>query len=244
MRCTRSNSGLRAIPKSALVVLLGWTGGAVDAMGYLVLYRLFTAQMSGNTLHLAVALGRHDLRVALERAAVIAAFIAGALFGALVIEIVKRRFPGAAFALTLGIEIVLLVTFWIVAAQASFAPRADSATYFALLALAAPAMAIQNVALRKVGGTVVHTTFVTGVIVVVCESLVNVVAARVFDGRRDAESEAALRVLLPVYPAYLSGGLAAALVFLARPVYAPSIGLVPLVGVWLYAAISRTPIFP
>lgn len=79
----------REDPKSALAVLLGWTGGAVDAMGYLVLYRLFTAQMSGNTVHLAVALGRHDLRVALERAAAIAAFVAGALFGSLVIEIVK-----------------------------------------------------------------------------------------------------------------------------------------------------------
>lgn len=139
---------------------------------------------------------------------------------------------------------MLLLTFWIVAARASFAPRDDSTTYFALLALAAPAMAIQNVALRKIGGTVVHTTFVTGVIVVVCESLVNVVSARVFDRRRDRESEAALRVLLPVYPAYLIGGFAASLVFLAQPVYAPAVGLVPLVVVCLYAAVSRTPIFP
>lgn len=32
--------------KTALTLLLSWTGGAVDAIGFLLLYRLFTAQMS------------------------------------------------------------------------------------------------------------------------------------------------------------------------------------------------------
>jgi uncharacterized membrane protein YoaK (UPF0700 family) len=37
-----------------LIVLLAFTGGWVDAVGYLVLLHLFTGHMSGNTIALTV----------------------------------------------------------------------------------------------------------------------------------------------------------------------------------------------
>jgi len=132
-----------------VTLLLSWTGGAVDAIGYLLLYRLFTAQMSGNTVALAVALGLGDRRVIVERGSAIAAFVAGVLLGACLLEIAKRRFRRSGFAPIIVLEIALLGAFWAVGAGSGFAPVADSRAYFILLALAAPAMDCKMQRCRK-----------------------------------------------------------------------------------------------
>ncbi len=217
--------------QAAVTLLLSWTGGAVDAIGYLLLYRLFTAQMSGNTVALAVALGRGDRRIIVERGSAIAAFVAGVLLGACLLEIAKRRFRRSGFAPIIVLEIALLGAFWAVGAGSGFAPVADSRAYFILLALAAPAMGLQNATLQKVGGTPVHTTFVTGVLQRASESFVAAIAARLFDRRRDPKSEHDVAVLAPVYACYFVGGFAGAAVYLTAPVLAPITALAPLVCV-------------
>ncbi len=122
----------------------------------------------------------------------------------------------------------MLCAFWIAGAIVAFAPSEGSGAYYLLLATAAPAMGMQNATLRRVGGTPVHTTFVTGVLTNISQALAGVVASRIVDGNRNRDAEHVLAVLTPVYAAYLAGGLAAAVVFLARPSLAPPVALVPL----------------
>jgi len=145
-----------AAPRKRLVILLAGAAGCLDAVGYLML-GLFTANMTGNTILLGLSLGRAAWAEALHNVAAIAAFVAGAGAGTLVVRSLRRLAHG------LGAEAVVLalaVAAWIVFG----APRgrvAEPAAYW-LIALLAAAMGIQSAAVRRVGEQRVATTYVTG----------------------------------------------------------------------------------
>src|SRR5690242_16935724 len=61
---------------------LAWVGGSLDAISYLALGHVFTANMTGNTVLLAVALGSGNLMRALRSVAAVVGFALGVAIGA------------------------------------------------------------------------------------------------------------------------------------------------------------------
>src|SRR5215472_15796501 len=90
-------SGARSLLRSpatlrdALVLLLAFTAGCVDAVSYLGLGHIFTANMTGNTVLLGLALGQAQWFAALRSAVALAGYLAGAAGGALLIDRAPRR---------------------------------------------------------------------------------------------------------------------------------------------------------
>jgi uncharacterized membrane protein YoaK (UPF0700 family) len=178
----------RAVRNRAwLARLLALNAGFVDAVGFLVLVRLFVAHMSGNTAALGVALGERHWGEALFRASPIPAFVLGTALGAAACEIAARRGVRSTFALACGLETILLLLFLVCGYRpfhtGSLTPDLGWPFYL-LAALPALAMGVQNASLRRVGGVGVRTTFVSGVLTNLAEEAVQVLFWLSDTGRR------------------------------------------------------------
>ncbi len=150
--------------KAAVALLLTVAAGTVDIVGYLALYRTFTAHMTGTTVHLGNALVVHRWPEAIISGSVVVAFVLGSVVGRVIVEIGVRTRMRSIVAVTLGLEAALLSAF-----LAGYQPPpaggvAPTATAVALLALLAAAMGLQTATLTRVGPLTVHTTFVTGML--------------------------------------------------------------------------------
>lgn len=159
--------GLLSSPNAWVAVTLAWVGGCVDAIGFLMLAHLFTAHMSGNSAAMGAFLGAGRGGAGLHRAFPIPLFVLGVVLGYALLEGTRRGGGRHAFRVILGIEAILLILFW-VSGQLVFqghAPRQGVGVAFhAVAALPVLAMGLQNTALRHVGRTGIHTTYVTGVL--------------------------------------------------------------------------------
>ena len=105
--------------------------GALDALSFLRLGKVFTSFQSGNVLFLGLGLGQGDSGLVVRAGAVLAAFFAGAALGA------------RATHVALGVETALLVAFaalWFLIGT----PDEHPIGRVALLALAGAAMGIQG----------------------------------------------------------------------------------------------------
>lgn len=176
---TPSDDLARAEASRSLATALAGVGGFIDASGFLVLFGLFTAHMSGNTTGLGVAIGTGDWSSALERFFVIPVFVLATAGGVAWIESATRRARSVAardraIVAVLGAEIAALVVFMVsgelLRHDAGFA--VDSAGFFLVGTAAATAMGLQNAALRRVNVDSVHTTFVTGMLTEAAVALV------------------------------------------------------------------------
>ena len=122
--------------------------GYVDAIGYTTMGSIFAANMTGNTVLLAVAAGRGDGARATGYATTLAAFLAGAIASALL-----RRVTGRPIAALLAASVLLLA-----AAIAHLPPHAS-------LALLAVAMGLQGAAITRFATATMSTVVVTATIV-------------------------------------------------------------------------------
>jgi uncharacterized membrane protein YoaK (UPF0700 family) len=163
---------MASTPTTAKVIpyaLLGMTAvtGLVDAVSFLSLGRVFTANMTGNVVILAFATARvPGLSIARSLTALLA-FLVGAILGGRIMARAgadsQIRFAAQAFAL----EVVFLS----VASFCSIGYRSDSPEHsfqpFALIALTALAMGTRNAAVRKLAipdlTTTVLTLTITGI---------------------------------------------------------------------------------
>src|SRR4051794_41385859 len=97
-------------PRRHLVLMLAltFTTGIVDAVGYLGLDRVFTANMTGNVVILGMALvGADDLPI-LGPALALLGFMAGAALGGRVLRRSDRAWTGLTTWLFLGVGVVTL----------------------------------------------------------------------------------------------------------------------------------------
>src|ERR1700722_8095713 len=95
-------------PKAAVALLLTFASGIVDISGFLGVFHMFTAHLTGATVHLGNSLTDHDWGQAFAAVVIVAAYAGGSLVGRLVMEIAARRdFPRVA-SITLTIEMALL----------------------------------------------------------------------------------------------------------------------------------------
>jgi uncharacterized membrane protein YoaK (UPF0700 family) len=164
------------IPPSAYGISfpLAWVAGYVDAVGFLTLAGLFVAHMSGNTVRLGVFIGGGDWSLAAQRFVPIVVFTLGVVAGIAFVEALRRRSTPATVRV-LGIEAALILVFMLVgrAVLGSDSAPAGSWDYYLLAIVVVLAMGLQNVALRRVAGLPIHTTFVTGMLTYVGEEIVH-----------------------------------------------------------------------
>jgi len=153
---------------------LAWVAGYVDAVGFLTLAGLFVAHMSGNTVRLGVFVGDGDWSLAAQRFVPIVFFTLGVVAGIALVEALRRRSTPVS-ARVLGIEAALLLAFMLAgrAVLGGAGAAGGSWDYYLLAIVVVLAMGLQNVALRRVAGLPIHTTFVTGILTSVGEEAVH-----------------------------------------------------------------------
>lgn len=157
-----------------LAVALAFVGGYVDAVGFVALAHVFTGHVTGNTVLLAIDVAEGTWTGMLQRMLAIVMFLAGMVLGAVLHAQIVRRGFRSRFAPAFALEAVLLTPLMLgdgaFTHGATQIPRSGW-TLYALLALAATALGLQNGTLRKVSGSTAHTTYISGAVTTVTESL-------------------------------------------------------------------------
>jgi uncharacterized membrane protein YoaK (UPF0700 family) len=153
--------------KIAVALALTFASGLVDIVGYLGVYHLFTAHITGTTVQLGRSLARQNRTDIISAVAVVAAFFLGSIAGRAIVEVGSRSRTRRIASATLLIEAIMLAaTAQIAAAKVGYIhrPVASVTPPYAFLAVLAAAMGLQTATLTRVGPLTVHTTFVTGMI--------------------------------------------------------------------------------
>ncbi len=165
----------------------------MDAVSYLMLGRVFTANMTGNTVLLGLALVQGQAGAILHTLLALVGFLVGGVVGAWIAYRHPREsgWPRGV-TIALGVECALL---------AVLAAERSSLIAFQVL-LASLAMGIQSAAARRLDVLGVATTFVTGTLT----SLVSLIARH---GVLAAASGHGKRLLAGVWAVYVAGAMAA-----------------------------------
>ena len=149
--------------RNALLTLLAAVGGCLDGLSYLRLDHVFTANMTGNTVLLGLALGQRDWAHALRALLAVFGYVLGVGAGALVVEV--RRGLGhwpRSITRAFACEGCVLAAFALIIAFA--APPPHSFGRAVLIVLSGIAMGMQSAAVRGLQVSGVATTFITGTI--------------------------------------------------------------------------------
>jgi uncharacterized membrane protein YoaK (UPF0700 family) len=163
-------------PKALLAVAMAWAAGFVDAVGWLVLYRVYTSHMTGNTASFAGEIAGREWQDAWHHGWVIIPFFAGLLYSAATTKAARRHGFHSSFAVALITELLLLSAFiaagfhWL--HNGHLIMRSGVAGYL-LLSLPAAAMGVQTVTVTRINGLRVYTTYLTGSIAKCSEALVD-----------------------------------------------------------------------
>jgi uncharacterized membrane protein YoaK (UPF0700 family) len=157
--------------RDVLLLVLTWAAGAIDAVGYLALGQVFTANMTGNTVLLGLHVGREQGAAALRALVALLAFGAGLAIGALIVERIRGKGPWPPVVTwALALEAVMLVAF--AAGLFLAGPARPTMATQALIALSAVAMGVQSAAVRRLNVPGIATTYVTGTLTTAVTSLV------------------------------------------------------------------------
>lgn len=159
--------------RRAIAVVLAAAAGFVDAAGFVAL-DLFSAHMSGNSARLGVYLGDGLLVRAAPSAFAVAVFVASIVAGTTAMEILTRGGRHSPASAVLGAEILSLVV--LAAAGGAVAvdgriPHTPAGVYYPFAALAVVAMGLQTVALQRISGRTVRTTYVSGMLTNLAEEV-------------------------------------------------------------------------
>jgi uncharacterized membrane protein YoaK (UPF0700 family) len=150
--------------KSPVALWLTFSAGVVDIVGYIAIYHIFVAHMTGTTVQLGNKLVLGDWDEVVKSGVVLACFVVGSIFGRSVIEVGARQKRRRVASVTLVAEAVLvLVAIWL-ASHAFDLGSERLVNGCILLGLLASAMGLQTAILTKIGPLTIHTTFVTGML--------------------------------------------------------------------------------
>ena len=142
-----------------VAIFLTFVAGCVDVVGFLRIARIFTAHMTGNTVHLANRLNRAEWHQVDLMLAALMAFVLGSIVGRCIIETGARRAFRRVASFALALECILIA----VPVGLTWSGVPSRATIEIVIMLAA-AMGVQTAALTRLGPLTIHTTFVTGMI--------------------------------------------------------------------------------
>lgn len=150
--------------KSAAALLLTFTAGFVDIVGYILVYHVFVAHMTGATVHLGNTLMTGDWGKAAQGGATIGSFVVGSVVGRIVIEAGSRKRRRTVATVTLLAEAALVLGFLWIEGATGYVGRRSLGSICGLLAMLAFAMGLQTATLTRIGPLTIHTTFVTGML--------------------------------------------------------------------------------
>jgi uncharacterized membrane protein YoaK (UPF0700 family) len=157
----------RSRAKSAVALWLTFAAGMVDIEGYLAVYHMFVAHMTGETVQMGRVMMTADWGDMAKAASVIACFLAGAILGRVLIETGARRRVRSIASLGLLLEAgLVLALIWAgtPVIEAARGRGLDVGSVCWLLGLLAAAMGMQTATLTRIGPLTIHTTFVTGML--------------------------------------------------------------------------------
>src|SRR5215831_2238876 len=97
-----------------VAIALTWIAGFVDVIGYMVLYRVFVANMTGNTIALGRGLVEGDWGLVLRRGFAIPMFVLGLMVSRLVLHLSQEKSAPRVAGVLFGVESLLLVTFTVI----------------------------------------------------------------------------------------------------------------------------------
>ncbi|PYX80655.1 MAG: hypothetical protein DMG70_22680 [Acidobacteria bacterium] len=178
------NFGDFFVQRDAMVLLLTWAAGGVDAISYLGLGHVFTANMTGNAVLLGLAVGQGQGLAALRSIIALAGFVLGVSMGAMLMG--QRPSPGEwsrAASRAVALEWIILALFtltWHLAGRA----RAGEPLY-PLIALSAVAMGIQSAAIRHLRVPGIATTYITGTLTSMVSGFVGWLQAKIVPSSTD-----------------------------------------------------------
>jgi uncharacterized membrane protein YoaK (UPF0700 family) len=143
-----------------LSIGLGLIAGYVDTLGFVALFGLFTAHVTGNFVLIGSELARPSHGVLIKFLAFLAFVVSVAFTRLFVIWLERRSVPSLRPIFLL--QLILLIGFMALGSLAS--PLSDVASPLALLAgmLGAAAMGVQNASSRLVLNQLTPTTVMTG----------------------------------------------------------------------------------
>jgi uncharacterized membrane protein YoaK (UPF0700 family) len=244
--------------KTGVAVVLTFVAGYVDAVGWLSLDHVFTAQMSGNTVQFAIRLVGGSGDAWLQGTSILA-FFAGLVISGSIIEIGMRQHVRRILVAALAVELPLLGFFSLAAGGLSHTGDPDRRVY-ELIAIVAFAMGTQNTSLRMAGILSVFTTHVTGAVSSLSEELIICgfvwlqprrrrgggagFASGHLRGRHRKAAANALRSAM-LLAGFFGGALAGAALF--YPAGLPGVMFVPfglLIGVGIFDWILPLTVFP
>ena len=211
--------------RNTCLVALTFASGSIDAMSYLALGRVFTANMTGNVILFGVALGTSNGEAALRSCEALVAFVAGLSAGVYFIGRTDETvfWPRTAQrALWAEIALLVALTFlWVLNIRQ---PLDTYTTYtWMLIAVAALAMGLQTgtVYLLRIRG--VTSTYVTGTLTSVVVDLLS------------QQSVRAVMTRVGTLVALLAGAVVGAALFYAAPVAITIPALIAVAFVAVYA---------
>src|SRR5579859_1812128 len=146
---------------------LTFSTGLIDAVSFISLGHVFTANMTGNIVLLGFAVGGATGLSAARSSASLLAFMAGALFGGMINVRHSDWTQMRLLKLAIEIEAILLLLATSFAASAGTKAEISSSLTYALIVLMALAMGVRNAVVRKLAvpdlTTTVLTLTVTGI---------------------------------------------------------------------------------
>jgi len=218
--------GAAEVRRDGLLIALTFSAGLVDAISYLGLGQIFTANMTGNVVFLALALGERNLPTALHSATALIGFSVGAAAAGLVLERPRPAgpWPGRVNWLLWG-QLAFLLAFAVIWASRRGEP--DATTLYVLIALSSLGMGLQNAAARHLAVPSLTTTVVTGALTSV---MVDLPALGI-------SGTAQQKGLVAVATLFAGAAVGATLTVYARP-FAPMVTVAVLAAVALVAYLS------
>ena len=158
----RDLTGARSLrhPLARALLVLTFSTGLVDAVSYLGLGHVFTANMTGNIVLLGFGLAGSGGLPVVAPLVSLGAFLVGSAAGGVMVETIgDRHAQHIARALGIEIEIALILAAAIVAAATDVRPSTFAAD--AVIALLALAMGVRNATVRRLGVPDLTTTVLT-----------------------------------------------------------------------------------
>lgn len=217
--------------RRTLVLLLSCAAGGVDAASYLGLGHVFAANMTGNTVHLGMAVGRASSIDVGRASAALIGFLFGVVAGAAIVE---RDDSSTAWPRVVTISLLLELLLLVVVAALWRAAGADDniAAIFLLLALGG-AMGVQSVAIRRLRIPGVASTYLTGTLTTLAAGLV-----RRTLGARSSTPEAPTHGTLLLASVWMIYAIGAAATTFLSPNGGPRSLLLPIVLIAVVLAVA------
>jgi len=161
--------------RDGILLALTFAAGCVDALSYLGLSHVFTANMTGNAVLLGLAIGQtQELQVAHSTAAIVG-FVGGVVMAAKLVGPPRDRVVWSSrITFALALEFVVLFVF---AAGWLGGSRASGHGLLVMIVLSGLAMGIQSAVARRLAVPGISTTYITGTITALVAELTSVSGA-------------------------------------------------------------------